>query len=77
MFLFSNKKDVKSLFFFFLKWVVKMVLFFLLDVWIIKVLLVVDMVKENNEEIWIISDNGSKELGIELLEIFIKDFEKI
>lgn len=54
-----------------------MVLFFLLDVWIIKVLLVVDMVKENNEEIWIISDNGSKVLGIELLEIFIKDFEKI
>lgn len=53
-----------------------MVLFFLLDVWIIKVLLVVDMVKENNEEIWI-SDNGSKVLGIELLEIFIKDFEKI
>lgn len=54
-----------------------MVLFFLLDVWIIKVLLlVVGMVKENNEEIWI-SDNGCKELGIELLEIFIKDFEKI
>lgn len=54
-----------------------MVLFFLLDVWIIKVLLlVVDIVKENNEEIWI-SDNGSKVLGIELLEIFIKDFEKI
>lgn len=75
MFLFSNKKDVKSFFFFFLKWVVKMVLFFLLDVWIIKVLLlVVGMVKENNEEIWIISDNGSKVLGIELLEIFIKDF---
>lgn len=55
-----------------------MVLFFLLDVWIIKVLLlVVDIVKENNEEIWIISGNGSKELGIELLEIFIKDFKKI
>lgn len=55
-----------------------MVLFFLLDVWIIKVLLlVVGMVKENNEEIWIISDNGSKELGMEWLEIFIKDFEKI
>lgn len=67
-----------KVFFFFLKWVVKMVLFFLLDVWIIKVLLlVVGMVKENNEEIWIISDNGSKVLGIELLEIFIKDFEKI
>lgn len=55
-----------------------MVLFFLLDVWIIKVLLlVVDIVKENNEEIWIISDNGSKVLGIEWLEIFIKDFKKI